>query len=240
MAGAAIASSTALGEGKHPVLNYHFNFAAVWRYASKLFEGLILSLEIAAVSIAIGMTIGLVLALIQIDGPKWARPLIRGYVEFIRNVPLLLLVYLVFYGIPSAIDLRYDAVTSFVATLSIYSGAYLVEVLRAGLEAVPKGLVEAGKSIGLTPLRVLTQVRLPIAMRIALPSLSNTYVSLFKDTSIASAIAVPELAYGMRWIETQTFRTVEVYLLATPIYLVTSYAILLLLRLVERRYTIAR
>jgi len=86
----------------------------------------------------------------------------------------------------------------------------------------------------------LFQLRLPLACRVALPALSNTYVSLFKDTSIASAIAVPELAYAMRWIETQTFRTVEVYLLATPIYLVTSYAILLLLRLIERRYAVAR
>ena len=253
--------------------NYHFNFAIVWRYAGKLFEGLLLSLELAAASIAIGMTIGLVLALISLDGPKWARPLIAAYVEFVRNVPLLLLVYLVFYGIPSAIDLQYDAVTSFVATLAIYSGAYLVEVMRAGLEAVPRGLIEAGKAIGLTPMKVLWHVRLPTAMRIALPSLSNTYVSLFKDTSLAAAIAVPELtfiarqinantfrvmevwltasalylaiavpelAYGMRWIETQTFRTVEVYLLATPIYLITSYAILLLLRLAERRYAIAR
>jgi polar amino acid transport system permease protein len=166
--------------------------------------------------------------------------LIRAYVEFVRNVPLLLLVYLIFYGIPSAVDLEYDATTSFVATLSIYSGAYLVEILRAGLAAVPLGLIEAGKAIGLTPFGVLCYVRFPMALRIALPSLSNTYVSLFKDTSIASAIAVPELAYGMRWIETQTFRTMEVYLLATPIYLLTSYAILMLLRLVERRYAIAR
>jgi His/Glu/Gln/Arg/opine family amino acid ABC transporter permease subunit len=131
--------------------NYHFNFAIVWRYSGKLFEGLLLSIELAAATIAIGMLIGLTLAIIQMDGPKWARPFITAYVEFIRNVPLLLLVYLVFYGIPSAIDLQYDAVTSFVATLSIYSGAYLVEVLRAGLEAVPRGLVEAGKAIGLTP-----------------------------------------------------------------------------------------
>lgn len=219
--------------------NYHFNFAAVWRYADKLWDGLLLSLQLALLSIVIGMFIGLVLALIQIDGPRWARPLIRTYVEVVRNVPLLLLVYLVFYGIPSAVDLRYDAQTSFVLTLAIYSGAYLVEVMRAGLESVPKGLIEAGKAIGLTPAGILAQVRLPLALRISLPSLSNTYVSLFKDTSIASAIAVPELAYGMRWIETQTFRTVEVYLLATPIYLVTSYAILLLLRLVERRYAVS-
>lgn len=115
-----------------------------------------------------------------------------------------------------------------------------MEILRAGLAAVPLGLIEAGKAIGLTPFGVLCYVRFPIALRIALPSLSNTYVSLFKDTSIASAIAVPELAYGMRWIETQTFRTMEVYLLATPIYLLTSYAILMMLRLVERRYAIAR
>jgi len=218
------------------VLNYHFNFAIVWRHANRLFEGLLLSFEIAVLSIAIGMAIGLILALIELDGPKWARILIRCYVEFIRNVPLLLLTYLVFYGIPTVVDLRYDAVVSFVATLALYSGAYLVEVMRAGLEAVPKGLIEAGKSIGLTPVALLFQLRLPLALRIALPSLSNTYVSLFKDTSIASAIAVPELAYAMRWIETQTFRTVEVYLLATPIYLVTSYVILLLLRLSERRY----
>ena len=219
---------------------YHFNFAIVWRYADQLFNGLLLSIELATLTIAVGMLIGLILALIELDGPRWARPLIRAYVEFVRNVPLLLLVYLIFYGIPSAVDLEYDATTSFVLTLSIYSGAYLVEILRAGLAAVPLGLVEAGKAIGLTPFGVLCYVRFPMALRIALPSLSNTYVSLFKDTSIASAIAVPELAYGMRWIEIQTFRTMEVYLLATPIYLLTSYAILMLLRLVERRYAITR
>lgn len=131
--------------------NYHFNFAIVWRYADKLFNGLLLSIELATLTIAIGMLIGLILALIELDGPRWARPLIRAYVEFVRNVPLLLLVYLIFYGIPSAVDLEYDATTSFVVTLSIYSGAYLVEILRAGLAAVPLGLVEAGKAIGLTP-----------------------------------------------------------------------------------------
>ena len=124
--------------------NYHFNFAIVWRYADKLFNGLLLSIELATLTIAIGMLIGLILALIELDGPRWARPLIRAYVEFVRNVPLLLLVYLIFYGIPSAVDLEYDATTSFVVTLSIYSGAFLVEILRAGLAAVPLGLVEAG------------------------------------------------------------------------------------------------
>jgi polar amino acid transport system permease protein len=221
-------------------MNYHLNFGLVWRHFDKLADGLVLSLQLAAFSIVIGMAIGLSLALAYVHGNRLVRGVVTAYVEFIRNVPLLLLVYLVFYGVPTVVDIRYDAVTSFVATLSLYAGAYLVEVLRAGLQAVPNGLIEAGKAIGLTPLQRLTSIRLPTAFRIALPSLSNTYVSLFKDTSIASVIAVPELAYGAQWINLNTFRIVEVYAVATPIYLVTGYAILFLLRLLERRYAIAR
>jgi polar amino acid transport system permease protein len=221
-------------------MNYDLNFNLVWRHFDKLVDGLILSLQLAAMSIGIGMAIGLALALAYVDGNRWVRAAVMGYVEFIRNVPLLLLVYLVFYGLPTVVDIRYDAATSFVATLSVYGGAYLVEVLRAGLQAVPQGLIEAGKAIGLTPLQRLLYVRLPTAFRIALPSLSNTYVSLFKDTSIASVLAVPELTYRAQWINVNTFRIVEVYAIATPAYLVTGYAILFLLRLLERRYATTR
>ena len=173
-------------------------------------------------------------------GGRMVRLLIGAYVEFIRNVPLILLVYLVFYGLPTAIDLAYDAGTSFVVTLSLYAGAYLVEVFRSGLAAVPAGLVDAGKAIGLTPWQRLVHVRLPTMLRITLPALSNTFVSLFKDTSVASVIAVPELTYGAQWINTNTFRIVEVYLVVTAMYLVTGYAILIGLRAVERRFAIGR
>jgi polar amino acid transport system permease protein len=161
-------------------------------------------------------------------------------VELIRNIPLILLVYLVFYGIPTVVDLAYDASTSFIATLSLYSGAYLVEVFRSGLAAVPSGLIDAGKAIGLTPWQRLVHVRLPTMLRITLPALSNTFISLFKDTSVASVIAVPELAYGAQWINNNTFRIVEVYLVVTVMYLVTGYTILLGLRLIERRFAVGR
>ncbi len=221
-------------------MNYDLNFNLIWRHSGRLVDGLILSLQIAGLSIALAMTIGVVLALAYVDGNRFVQAAVAGYVEFIRNVPLLLLVYLVFYGLPTVVDIRYDATTSFVATLSIYGGAYLVEVMRAGLQAVPQGLIEAGKAIGLTPLQRLVYVRLPTAFRIALPSLSNTYVSLFKDTSIASVLAVPELTYAAQWINVNTFRIVEVYAVVTPVYLATGYAILFALRLLERRYAIAR
>src|SRR5215212_1723156 len=217
-------------------MNYHLNFNLIWRHSDKLIDGLLLSLQIAAISIAIAMIIGLTLALAYVDGNRLVRFAVAAYVEVIRNVPLLLLVYLMFYGLPTVVDIRYDAMTSFVATLSIYGGAYLVEVLRAGLQAVPQGLIEAAKALGLTPWQRLVYVRLPTALRVSLPSLSNTFVSLFKDTSIASVIAVPELTYGAQWINFSTFRFVEVYAVVTPMYLVTGYAILLLLRQLERRY----
>lgn len=221
-------------------MDYHLNFNFVWKYADKLWWGLALSIELAFISILIGCVIGLALALAHSGGGRVVRSCVTAYVEFVRNVPLLLLIYLIFYGVPSIGGFAYDATESFVATLAVYSGAYLVEVFRAGLDAVPKGVIDASKAIGLTPWQRFVSVRLPIMLRIVLPSLSNVLISLFKDTSLASVIAVPELLYGANWIKTNTFRQVEVWLVVWPMYLVTGYLILVALRQVERRFSLNR
>lgn len=221
-------------------MNYHLNFNLIWRHFDKLWQGLILSLELAVLSILIGAAIGLVLAVWYVSAGRFVRALISAYVEFIRNVPLILLVYIVFYGIPTVVDFAYSATASFVGTLSLYAGAYLVEVFRSGLEAVPRGQMDAGKAIGLTPLQRLLHVRLPTMARITLPALSNTFISLFKDTSVASVISVPELTYGAQWINFNTFRIVEVYIVTTVMYLVTGYGIVSGLRLMERRFRAER
>jgi polar amino acid transport system permease protein len=221
-------------------LQYHLNFNLVWKYFDKLAWGLVLSLELAAIGIAIGIVIGLGLAMLSHGGNRAIRVLVAAYVEFIRNVPLLLLVYLVFYGIPSVGGFAYDATTSFVMTLAVYAAAYLVEVFRAGLDAIPKGLIDAGRAIGLTPVQLGFYVRLPTMVRIVLPSLSNAFISLFKDTSLATVLAVPELTYGANWIYTNTFRIVEVYAVVAPMYLVTGYLLLFGLRQLERRFAIRR
>jgi polar amino acid transport system permease protein len=221
-------------------VTYHLNFAAVWRNFGRLGWGLALSLELAAIGIAAGVVIGLALALFAQGRGRVIRTLIGAYVEFVRNVPLILLVYLVFYGIPSVGGFAYSATTSFIVTLSIYAGAYLVEVFRAGLDAIPRGLVDAGRAIGLTPWQRMAYVQTPTMLRIVLPSLSNAFISLFKDTAIASVIAVPELTYGANWISTNTFRIIEVYSVVTPMYLVTGWTLLLLLRQLERRFALRR
>lgn len=219
-------------------MDYHFNFSYIWRHFDRLLYGLALSLELALVSIGIGMIIGLLLALVYVESGKTIRFFVASYVELIRNSPLLLLVYLIFYGIPSIGWFQYSATTSFIVTLSIYSGAYLVEVFRSGLASVPEGLIDAGKAIGMKPWQRLISIRIPTMFRIILPALSNTYISLFKDTSIASVIAVPELMYGAQWINFNTFRIIEVYAVITPMYLVTGYVILLSLRQVEKKFAI--
>jgi polar amino acid transport system permease protein len=216
-------------------VGYTLNFTLVLRQLPRLFEGLLLSLELTAVSVLVGAAIGLTLALLR--GRSAAmRIAITAYVEIIRNTPLLLLVYFVFYAVPSTTGLVIDAIPSFVVTLSLYAGAYMVEVFRAGLDAVPTGLVDAGLALGLAPLQVLRLVRIPVMLRTVLPSLGNTVVSVFKDTSLASVIAVPELMFGAQWINFNTFRIIEIYLVVTPMYLVVSYVLLFALRMIEYRY----
>ncbi len=221
-------------------MNYHLNFNFVWRYFGRLEWGLVLSLELAAAAVVAGTIIGLSLALLSTASGRIVRTLIAAYVEFIRNVPLLLLVYLVYYGIPSIGGFAYDQTTSFLITLAVYAGAYLVEVFRAGLESVPRGLLDAGRAIGLTPAQRVMYVILPTMFRIVLPSLGNAFISLFKDTAVGFVIAVPELQYGANWIYTNTFRIVEVYAVVTPMYLLTGMVLLLGLRLLERRFSVRR
>jgi polar amino acid transport system permease protein len=221
-------------------VNYHLNFHFVWHYFDRLEWGLVLSLELSVLGALAGTAIGLTLALAANASGRVARTLIAAYVEFIRNVPLLLLVYLVFYGVPSVGGFEYNATTSFVITIAVYYGAYLVEVFRAGLLAIPRGLIDAGRAIGLGPAQRVVWVILPTMFRIVLPSLGNSYISLFKDTSLASVIAVPELAYGANWIYTNTFRIVEVYTVVTPMYLVTGSLLLFGLRRLERHFAVRR
>lgn len=221
-------------------VRYFFHWEVVWRHAHRLYGGLLLGLEMALVALFIGSLIGLGGAFARTSRSRALRALFAAYVEFIRNVPLLLLVYFAYFGLPKLGVTFLDAVSSFVATLAIYSGAFLTEVFRAGIGSIPAGYVEAGKAIGLTRLQNIRYVILPVMFRIVLPSLSNSFISLFKDTALASAIAVPDLTYGAVWINVNTFRVVETWIVVAAMYLVTGYGIAFGLRRLERRYAAIR
>jgi len=222
------------------VSNYHFNWTIAWQYFPQFYRGLVLGLGLAAVSLLIGTGIGVIGALGLTTGPRWVRLLLTSYVEFIRNIPLLLLVYFAFYGLPKVGISALDNVWSFVAALSAYGGAYLTEVFRAGIGSVPSGYAEAAKAVGLSPWQRTRLVTLPLTLRIVLPSLGNTFVSLFKDTSLASVLGVPELTYAAMRLNLDTFRVIEAWTFATAMYLLSGYGIIMTLRSVERRYAVIR
>ncbi|KUL94848.1 amino acid ABC transporter permease [Bosea sp. WAO] len=221
-------------------MDYHFDWSVIARNWDKLIDALLLGLWLAVISLAIGCIIGILTAYARLSGKKWLSGPVWAYVEFIRCTPLLLLIFFLYFGLPE-FDINFlDKTESFVLSLSLYAGAYMSEVFRAGLSSIPKQYVEAAKAIGLRPWQRQAYVVLPVMFRITLPAVSNNLISLFKDTSLAAAIAVPELTFIARQINANTFRVMEVWLTASALYLATAYLIAIVLRQVERRYASIR
>lgn len=216
-------------------MGYTLNFATVWANFGKLLGGLELGLLLALSSVALGSVIGLVCGFASVSTSRLARNLVSVYVAIIRNMPILVIVLLIYFALPSA-GVTLDKEPSFVTALTVYSGAYLSEVFRAGLISVPKGVVEAARAIGLTRLQTSLYVVTPIMLRNALPALGSTFISLFKDTSIAAAIAVPELTFQARKINIESFRIVETWTVASALYIATCLLMAAALRGLERRF----
>lgn len=222
------------------MISYNFQWSVIERFWPKIWDGLLLGLGLAVVSLLIGAVIGLLCAYARVSRHRALRWPVWLYVELVRNTPLLLLVFIVYFGLPQLGIRAFDKIESFVLTLSLYAGAYLCEVFRAGLASIPRQYVEAATAIGLRPWQRQAYVVLPVMFRITLPAISTNLISLFKDTSLAAAIAVPELTFVARQINTNTFRVMEAWLTASALYLATSYLIAFLLRRVERRYAVIR
>ncbi len=197
------------------------------------------SLGLAVISILIGAAIGLVTAFALTAKNRFASAPARIYVTVIRNLPILVLVLFAYFALPQ-MGFRIGKIQSFVAVLSIYSGAYLAEVFRAGLLSIPRGLTEAGLAIGLTPMQIRGSIIAPLMFRNVLPSLSSTVISLFKDTSLAAAIAVPELTFAARKINVESFRVIETWMVTSALYVVTCFLIAAIMRFVERRLALPR
>jgi polar amino acid transport system permease protein len=217
-------------------MSYTFNWPLVLTYTPMLVHGLLLGLGIAVVALVLGSVIGFIGASASMLPWRPGRLIVRAYVEVLRNVPILLWAYFVFYGLGRLGVVVLDNVTSFVLALAVYAGAYLTEVFRAGLAAIPRRYGEAAQSIGLRRHQRLALVTLPLMFRVVLPSLSNTFIALFKDTAVAAAIAVPELTFAAYQINHNTFRVIEVWTIAGGVYLGVGYALALGLRRVERRF----
>jgi polar amino acid transport system permease protein len=208
-------------------VTYSLQFRDVFASWEFLLDGLVLTLELSVVTMVVGLLIGLAGAAARVYGGPWiARP-VAVYVEAIRNTPLIVQLFLIFFGLPSA-GLKFDADTAAMVALSINLGAYTIEIIRAGLEAIPKSQIEAGQSLGLSPLQIFRYVIIFPALRLMFPALASQFILLMLATSVVSQISAQDLFHMASIIQSRTFRDFEVYLLVAVVYLALALVFRLL------------
>jgi len=227
-------------------LPYQLRWDSVLNNKELFIDGLLLALKMAALGLVIGSVIGLICAFLRASGNRVAGALVTAYVELIRNVPLLLLVFMLHFGLPQAfprrsaeqqfvLDVLPTPLRTFSVALAVYAGAYLTEIFGAGILSVSRRYLDAGRAIGLRRFALARYVTAPIMFRTVLPSLSNTFISLFKDTGIAYFIGVRELGFAANHINTEYFRPIEGWAAAGLLYLITAFFLAFTLRLAESR-----
>lgn len=174
------------------IFDTFFNVPVLIRTFPLLMQGLWVTLQIGVVSIVAGLVLGLALALIRLYGPVWTQLLARAYINFMRSIPLLVLLIIIYYALPF-VGIRLSPFLSAVSALSLVSAAYTAEIFRAGIEAIPRGQFEASSALGLSYRHMMVDVILPQAIRIVIPPLTNNCINVMKDTALASVVAMPDL-----------------------------------------------
>jgi polar amino acid transport system permease protein len=198
-----------------------------------LAEGLWLTLKISAASLVCALLLGLVAGLGRVAANPAARNLAATYVELIRGTPLLVQIFIMYFFVGTVLDL--SAFVAGVAALSVFTGAYVAEIVRAGIEAVPKGQMEAARSLGMGYAQAMRYVVLPQAIRKALPPLAGQFINLIKDSSLVSVMALTDLTKAGREVVSSTFAPFEVWFTVAALYLVLTGTLSLLVRRLESR-----
>ncbi|MFM0223513.1 amino acid ABC transporter permease [Paraburkholderia dipogonis] len=186
-----------------------------------LYAGLVFTVPLTLISFAIGLALAFLVALVRLFGPKWAVALVRFYVWLFRGSPLLVQLFVIFYGLPN-VGIVLDPLTAAIIGFSLNVGAYNSEVIRGVIESIPKGQWEAAYSMGMTREQALRRAILPQAARVALPPLSNSFIALVKDTSLAAVLTVPEVFQAAQRIASVTYEPLILYTEAALVYLVFS------------------
>jgi His/Glu/Gln/Arg/opine family amino acid ABC transporter permease subunit len=209
-------------------------YALLPQFLSLLFAGAVMTVIVTAGGFVVSIILGLLSAACRTGRNRVLRSLAYAYVEIFRAVPVLTQLFVIYFGL-AAIGIRLNPVPAAIIGFSLNGGAYLTEVFRAGIEAVGRGQIEAADSLGLSRLRTFIHVVLPQAFRITLPSLVNFAIGLLKDTSLASAVAAPELSFNAHMLVDRTFLSTQIYLLVAAFYFAMSFPLAVLGRRLERR-----
>jgi His/Glu/Gln/Arg/opine family amino acid ABC transporter permease subunit len=214
----------------------NLDWSIVWQSRWLLLEGAVVTILLTALTMLIAVPGGVVLALMRGSNFKPVALFATGFVELFRNVPLLLLVYWAFYVMPVLTGLGLSPFATSLVALCLNVSAYNSETFRSGINSIRKGQTEAGLALGMSRGEVFRQIVLPQAWRRVLPILASTWVSLFKDTSLVSVIAVGELAHTAMQIRSQSFRVLEMLTAMAAIYWLMGYPQAKIVDWIHRKY----
>ena len=205
-------------------MHYVFDFAWLATYWPVLLKGIGITVQLIAVGGVLGVCLGILCAWARALGPAWLKPVVATYVELIRNTPFMIQLFFIFFGLP-AIGLQMSELTAANLAMVINLGAYSCEIIRAGIQATPRGQFEAGASLAMTRWETFRHIVLVPSLQRIWPALSSQIVIVMLGSSVVSQISVEELTFAANFIQSRTFRAFEAYITSTLIYLLLAIAL---------------
>lgn len=212
---------------------YIYDWSVITRNMDVFIDGALKTLEISALSILLAIPIGIIFGMGRISKNKFFRLISSIYVEIIRGVPLLVLLIWIFFVLGQFMKL--GSYWGAIWGLAIFAGAFIAEIVRAGIQAVPKGQMEAARSLGMSHAKAMTFIILPQAFRRVLPPLASQFIMLIKDSSLVSVIAATELTLNAKNLVATSFRSIEVWTFVALIYFIMTFSLSLIIRYFEKR-----
>lgn len=213
---------------------YQWHFDIVWGYRWLFLTGTAVTIGLTIAIVVLGLAVGLVAGIAQISRSPILRWLSWLYIEMFRLTPLLVLLLWFYYALPIMAGIKLDALTAAIVTLALYGGSFYAEVIRGGIVSIEPGQTEAGLALGMTPARVMRRIVLPQAIKRMIPPLMNQSIIQFKNTSLVSVLAVPDLLYQGQVVAMDTYRALETYTLIAAIYFVVLLPLTVVVKRAEK------
>lgn len=201
-----------------------------------LLRGAGLTLEITALSVGIGLLLGLLLSLLQLSKSPFLSIPAKVYVDFIRGTPLLIQIFIIYFALPNIVGHRIDPYVAAVAACSLNSGAYIAEIFRGGIQSISLGQYRAGLSLGMTNTQTMRYIILPQAFKRIIPPMGNEFIAMLKDSSLVSVIGFEELTRSGQLIIAETYGTLEIWTCVAILYLVMTLTISRFISWLEKRF----
>lgn len=211
------------------------NFDFLPKYYLFFLNGAKFTLLLAFFTVLFGVLLGLLLAIMRISKSKFFNLIATAYIEFIRGTPVLVQLYIIYYALPNLLGVNLPDLVAAILALSINSSAYVAEIIRAGIQAIDKGQMEAARSLGMTQSMAMRYIIIPQSIKNILPALGNEFIVVIKESSIVSVIGIHELMYNADTVRGNTFRPFEPLIIAALMYFVMTFTLSKIMGAVERR-----